>query len=54
MPWMLPGQLPTDEFSQFLERISSCILTKISNMDYYEVNEFLDFLYLKIEKEINE
>jgi hypothetical protein len=51
--WMIPGNLVDEPFSDFLEKITSFIIPKMSEMTKDASEELLDRLSLKIKEEID-
>jgi hypothetical protein len=51
--WMIPGNLVDEPYSDFLEKITSSIIPKISEMSLNEREILLDRLSLKIKEELD-
>lgn len=51
--WMMPGNLVDEPYSDFLEKITSSIIPKVSEMTLNEREILLDRLVLKIKEELD-
>jgi hypothetical protein len=51
--WMIPGDLETQPFGEFLEKIISFIIPELSQLETNDGKLLLDKLFLVIKEELN-